>query len=259
MELTAEKSKFNDGLFARLSKNNRYICFSANIWSKLLKDLDAIAEALKTEKNFKLELTKNTTVETLLFHGKCYVCFKKNDLYINLDETQFERFQEKAVDILSTEDKENVPPEPTITRYLYVTEHHAPKWFFSRTSLKDYAEKEGWPYQITEKNVPAPDKQRLCQLVRVHMTKNQLSDLVKEHCYGCQYNMPGQRDHSCLEEDVEQNYIHLVSLRNVADNVRKVTKVLGLPVDDYLPSEETTLPVLETVPEDYRDFFQETL
>ena len=67
-----------------------------------------------------------------------------------------------------------------------------------------------------------------------------VSTLVREHCYGCQYNMPRQRGHSCLEEDVEQNYLHLVELSNVAENVGKVILILGLEEAEYAPHEETT-------------------
>ena len=259
MELTAEKSKFNETTFVRLTKNNRYICFSSNVWKKLSKQLHSITEALKNEQNFKFELTKESNLETLPFCGKMYVCFKRNNLYINLDEVQWKEFQERALEIFSPEDKENIPPEPTITKYLYIAEHQSPKSFFSKTALKDYAEQEGWPYTITEKNVPAPDKQKLIRLVRAYMTQKTASDLVREHCYGCQYDMPGQRDHSCLEEDVERNYLHLISLSNVAENVEKVAKILGLQEAEYAPLEETTLPVLETIPEDYKLLFRETL
>ena len=212
MELTAEKSKFNETTFVRLSKNNRYICFSNNVWKKLSNQFHRVTEALKNEQNFKFELTKESNLETLPFYGKMYVCFKKNNLYINLDENQWKEFQEKALEIFSPADKENIPPEPTVTKYLYSAEHGSPKSFFSKTSLKQYAEQEGWPYTITEKMAPAPDKQKLVRLVRAYMTQKAASDLVREHCYGCQYDMPGQRDHSCLEEDVEQNYLHLISL-----------------------------------------------
>ena len=258
MELKAKKSKFNDALFVHLTKNKRFICFSENVWSKLLAGLDSMTVAFKAEKYIKLELTNDFTVETLPFQGKFYACFKKKNLYINLDATQWENFQKEAITVLSGEDKENIPPEPTVTRYLYVTEH-PPKFFFSKTLLKDYAENQGLPYQITEKKVPAPDKNRLCQLVRAHMTKKQLSELVKEHCYGCQYDMPGQRDHNCLEEDAEDNYWHLVSLKNVSENVRKVVQALGLSTTAYSPTEESTAPVLETIPEDFQDLFRQLL
>ena len=152
MELTTEKSKFNDGFFVRLSKNNRYICFSGNVWANLMKESDAITEALKNQRDFQRDLTKESSVATQLFQGKTYVCFKKNNLYINLDESQWERFKNHSTDL-----GENV--QPTILRYLYTTEHQQPKWFFSRRSLKDYAEKQGLPYRITEKKVPAPDRQ----------------------------------------------------------------------------------------------------
>ena len=259
MELTAEKSKFNETTFVRLSKNNRYICFSSNVWKKLSNQFHSITEALKNEQNFKFELTKESNLETLPFYGKMYVCFKRNNLYINLDEIQWKEFQEKALEIFSPADKENIPPEPTLTKYLYSAEHGSPKSFFSKTSLKQYAEQEGWPYTITEKKAPAPDKQKLVRLVRAYMTQKAASDLVREHCYGCQYDMPGQRDHSCLEEDAEQNYLHLISLSNVAENVEKVFKILGLQEVEYAPLEETTLPVLETIPEDYKLLFRETL
>ena len=174
----------------------------------------------------------DSNLETL--HGKMYVCFKKNNLYINMDEKQWKDFLEKTIDILSPEDKENIPPEPTITKYLYITEHQSPESFFSKTSLKDYAKQEGWPYTIAEK-------------------------LVREHCYGCQYKMPGQRDYSCLEEDAEQNYLHLVELSNVAENVGKFVQNLGLKEAEYTQHEETAPPVLESIPEDYQVLFRETL
>ena len=256
MELTSEKSKFNETTFVRLSKNNRYICFSSNVWKKLSKQFQCISDALKNENNFQLELTKESNLETLPFHGKMYVCFKRKNLYINLDENQWKEFQEKA---LKFEDKENIPPEPTVTEYLYITEHGSPKSFLSKTSLKQHAEEEGWPYSITEKKVPAPDKQKLVKLVRAYMTEMKATELVREHCYGCQYDMPGQRDHTCLEEDAERNYLHLIHLRNVAENVQKVVKILGLREAEYAPTEETTLPVLETIPEEYKLLFKETI
>ena len=152
-----------------------------------------------------------------------------------------------------------MPPEPTVTKYLYSAEHGSPKTFFSKTSLKQYAEQEGWPYTITEEKAPAPDKQKLVRLVRAYMTQKTASDLVREHCYGCQYDMPGQRDHSCLEEDAERNYLHLISLSNMAGNVEKVAKILELREAEYAPLGETTLPVLETISEDYKLLFRETL
>ena len=91
------------------------------------------------------------------------------------------------------------------------------------------------------------------------MTQKAASDLVRDHCYGCQYDMPGQRDHSCLEEDAEQNYLHLIALSNVAENVEKVAKILGLQEAEYAQMEETTLPLLETIPEDYKLLFREML
>ena len=203
IELTVEKSKFNETTFIHLSKNNRYICFSSNVWKKLSNQFHHVTEALKNEQNFKFKLTKESNLETLPFYGKMYVCFKRNNLYINLDKNQWKEFQEKALEIFSLENKENIPPEPTVTKYLYSVEQWSPKSFFSKTSLKQYAEQEGWPYTITEKKVPAPDKQKLVRLVRAYMTHKTASDLVREHCYGCQYDMPGQRDHSCLEEDTE--------------------------------------------------------
>ena len=259
MELTSEKSKFNETTFVRLSKNNCYICFSSNVWKKLSTQFHHVTDALKNEQNFKFELTKESNLETLPFHGKMYVCFKKNNLYINLDENQWKEFQEKALEIFSPKDKENIPPEPTVTKYLYITEHGSPKSFFSKTSLKQYTEQEGWPYTITEKKTPDPDKQKLVRLVRAYMTQKTASDLVREHCYGCQYDMPGQRDHSCLEEDAEQNYLHLIALSNVAENIEKVAKILGLREAEYAQMEETTLPVLESIPEDYKLLLQETL
>ena len=259
MELTAEKSKFNDSIFVRLRKNNRCICFSKTVWTKLSNQFDLITNALKNEENFNFELTKDFNLETLPFHGKMYAYFKKNNLYINMDENQWKDFLEKAVDILSPEDKENIPPEPSITKYLYIAEHQSPKSLFSKTALKDYAEQEGWPYTITEKKVPAPDKQKLLRLIRAYMTQKRVSALVREHCYGCQYDMPGQRDHSCLEEDVEQNYLHLVELSNVSENVGKVVQSLGLKEAEYTHHEETTPLVLDTIPEDYQVLFRETL
>ena len=71
--------------------------------------------------------------------------------------------------------------------------------------------------------------------------------------------MPGQRDHSCLEEDVEQNYLHLVESSNVAENVGKFVRSLGLKEAEYTQHEETTPPVLDTIPEDYQVLFRETL
>ena len=111
-----------------------------------------------------------------------------------MDKNQWKDFLEKAIDILSPDDKEKIPPEPTITKYLYITEHQSPKFLFSKTSLRDYAKQEGWPYTIAEKKVTAPDKQILLRLV---LTQKRVSAVVKEHCYGSQYDMPGQRDHSC--------------------------------------------------------------
>ena len=148
MELTAEKSKFNDSVFECLSKNNCYICFSNNVWTKLSKQFDLVTKALKNEQNFKFKLNKDSNLEMFPFHGKIYVCFKKYNLYINMGKNQWKDFLEKAINILSPEDKENIPLEPTIMKYLYITEHQSPKSFFSKTSLKDYAEQEGWPYTI---------------------------------------------------------------------------------------------------------------
>ena len=208
MELTSEKSKFGDGHFVRLTKNNRYICFSPNVWTKLMKEIDVIAEALRNDKAMECRLTKESIVETQIFQGKTYVCFKKNGLYINLDQSQWDQFRNKAAGILSSEDKENVSPKPSIVRYLYVTEHCPPKSFFSKTHLKEHAEAEGLPYRVTEKQVPAPEKEMLIRLVRAYLTKKKLTDIVRENCYGCQYDMPSQRDHICLEEDAEDSFKH---------------------------------------------------
>ena len=71
--------------------------------------------------------------------------------------------------------------------------------------------------------------------------------------------MPGQRDRSCLKEDLEQNYLHLVELSNMAENVGKVIRILGLEEAEYTQHEETAPPVLETVPEDYQVLFREAL
>ena len=90
------------------------------------------------------------------------------------------------------------------------------------------------------------------------MTQKRVSALVREHCCGCQYDMPGRRDHSCLEEDIEQNYLHLVELCNVAEKVGKVFWSLGLKEAEYT-HDETTPAVLETIPEDYQVLFQGTL
>ena len=53
-----------------------------------------------------------------------------------MDENQWKDFLEKAIDILFPEDKENITPESTITKYLYNTEHQSPKSFFSKTSFE---------------------------------------------------------------------------------------------------------------------------
>ena len=259
MELSAEKSKFNDGIFVRLSKNNRYICFSSNVWAKLMKQLGTITEAVKNEKILDLELTKESLLQTRPFQEKTYVCFKKNNLYINLDESQWTDFCIQANNLLAFQDKENIPPESTITRYLYITEDQLTKAFFSKSSLKDYTEKQGLPYCLVEEKLKAPDKNELIQLIRAYMTKKMLSDLVTEHCYGCQYNMPGQKDHSCLEEHAEENYHHLVRLTGVDENVTKVAKALGLNPELYKVKEECIAAVLKNVPEDYHCLFRETI
>ena len=181
------------------------------------------------------------------------VFYKKNNIYINLDESQWERFQTHSMG------EENIPPEPTLLRYLYATEHQPPKLFFSKRSLKDYAEKQGLPYRVTEKKVPAPDVQTLTHLLRAYMTEKKLSELVTEHCYGCQYDMPGQRDHSCLEEDASENYKHLIALTDVSQKVCKVAEALGLDPKLYQPKGDLSTPVQEAVPEDYSILFQETL
>ena len=216
-------------------------------------------KALKNEQNFKFELTKDSNLETLPFYSKMYVCFKKNNLYINMDENQWKDSLEKTIDLVSPEDKENIPPEPTIVKYLYIMEHQSPKSFFFKTSLKYYTEQERWPYTIAKKKLPVLDKQKLLRLITDYMTQKQVSALVREHCYGCQYDMPRQMDHSCLEDDVEQNYLHLVKLSNMAENVGKVVRILGLEEAEYIQHEDTTPPVLETVPEDYQVLFQKTL
>lgn len=259
MELAAEKSKFNDGLFARLSKNNRYICFSPKVWPLLVREQDAITKALKAEKTILIKLTDESTVATEPFQGKTYVCFKKKNIYINLDESQWELFRKQAIDLLSANDKENIPPEPTICQYLYITEDELTKVFLSKSSLKEYAEERGLPYRITKKKQPAPNKGELIQLVRAYMTEKRLADLITEHCYGCQYDMPGQRDHTCLEEDAGENYKHLIRLTGVFENVSKVATALDLDPKLYEPEEDSKVAVWKKIPEDYNILFKEIL
>ena len=71
------------------------------------------------------------------------------------------------------------------------------------------------------------------------MTQKRVSSQVREHCYNCQYDMPCQRDNSCLEEDIEQNYLHLVELSNMAENVGKFVQSLGRKETKYTQHEET--------------------
>ena len=193
-----------------------------------------------------------------------YVCFKNKSVsqnfYINLDNEQWEDIRQRPVDLSLSEDKENVPPEPTITGYQYISEHCPPKWFFTKAAAKVYAEVQGFaPHRIKEKKVPAPDKCRLIHLVRAYLTRKKLDEVVRESCYGCQYNMPSQRDHVCLDEESGDAFTHLVHLTDVAENVVKIARALNLKPELYKPEEDTTRPVLDTVPEEYQDFFEKTL
>ena len=94
--------------------------------------------------------------------------------------------------------------------------------------MKDYAESQGLAYRITEKKLPAPPKDRLIQLVRAYLTKKKIEDVVRENCYGCQYDMPSQRDHVCLDEEAGDAYKHVVQLEDVAEKISTVVKAMGL-------------------------------
>ena len=262
MKLAVEKSNFG-GLFVRLTKNNRYIRFSSSAWFRLQEQIGSITDAMNNGKLVGYRLTEDCFVETERFHRQMYVCFKQRckftstRFYINMDGEQWEDFRQRTLDISPLE---NIPPEPTITRYLYISERYPPKSFFTKAALEEYAEVQGYaPYWIIEKKVQAPDKDRLTQLVRAYMTKKKLKDLVRQNCYGCRHNMSSPMDHMCLEQDSEDAFRHLVNLTDVTENVFKIARALNLKPELYKPEEDNTWPVTETIPEDYQDFFEKTL
>ena len=88
---------------------------------------------------------------------------------------------------------------------------------------------------------------------------DKIEDVVTGNCYGCRYHMPSKMDHVCLEEDAGDAFKHLVQLENVLEKVATVVRALNLKPEQYQSEEDLTLPVMETVPEDYEDLFEKTL
>ena len=261
MELTIEHCKFNDGYFVRLLKGKRWICFQDKVWLSFAENFKALSEAMEKKNNYTVNLTTDFHAKTDSFRDRHYVTLVKKDSIFNLNEDQWMEFLVKAKKVTKDLTRAQKTNYLRVARFAYYCDGQEsyPKWFFTESSLINYGEKPGESYKIVSSTTPAPTKEDLCEKVAAYLTQKYVSELIKEDCYGCQYDRPSQHDHTCLEEDIEKDYLPRVNLKNLREAFNKTVERLGLPKEVYSFPETEVQPVLKTLTDDYTGLFKDIL
>ena len=96
LKCSVEKGQF--GYFVRLTRGNRWIVYSPNVWKKIVDHVPR----LDTEQ-FELTLTDEKDVKVVTYEDKRYVCFhrvnKQYHTYINMNVDEWTAFKAKLSDI----------------------------------------------------------------------------------------------------------------------------------------------------------------
>ena len=270
LQCILEDSKFDGGKYLRIKKGSRFICLPMKAINILIENISQISDAVKNSLPFLVKLSDTIDVEVTLFKGTAYVVFKKGTFYINA------AFEEWRIT------KESIPDSsyPRFCGFVYTPKDAKveifqvnrdgafPKSFYTEEGAKSYASSLPGVCTVVKKTVTAPDENSMVHNAKAYLMRNKLKNLLKEDCYGCQYDRHSQIEHSSLEssEDSVDKYYgkcdigpdELKDFLNQVMDKLQMTSFRGL-ILDHKPDEGKVLAALkeDNIPEIWTELFNE--
>ena len=117
------------------------------------------------------------------------------------------------------------------------TGHNYSKWFYAKKGTEDNAELSRWKCEIVMIPTNAPNRPTLLTNFAAFVAKRKLCALLKSDYYGCQYDKPSKKDHTCLEpweDSVEEHFDKVKAThQEFKEDYRKVLDILELLYHAY--------------------------
>ena len=270
LQCILEDSKFDGGKYLRIKKGSRFICLPMKAINILIENISQISEAVKNGLPYSVKLSDAIDVEVTLFKGIAYVVFKKGTFYINAAFEEWRIVEESIPDSFFPRVCGFVytPKDARVEIFQIICDGAFPKSFYTEEGAKSYASSLPGVCTVVKKTVTAPDGNSMVHNAKAYLMRNKLKNLLKEVCYGCQYDRPSQIEHSCLEslEDSVDKYYGKFEIGSdeLKDFLNKVMDKLQMSsfrgfILDHKPDEGKVLAALkeDNMPEIWTELFNE--
>ena len=266
LQCILEDSKFDGGKYLIIKKGSRFICLPTKAINILRESISQISDAVKNGLPFSVKLSDTIDVEVTLFKGTAYVVFNKGTFYINAAFEEWRIIEESIPDSSYPRFCRFVytPKDARVEIFQVIRDGAFPKSVYTEEGAKSSASSLPGVCTVVKKTVIAPDESSMVQNAKAYLMRNKLKHLLKEDCYGCQYDRPSQIEHSCLES-LDKYYgkcdigpDELQDFLNKVMNKLQMTSFRGL-ILDHKPDEGKVLAALkeDNIPEIWTELFSE--